>query len=325
MLRFDPNGRHLGAAARDEEPDHAGTSSTPASPSAVSFDALRETYSLSQWSPSRRPARHPVKRVPRRHVRGDHLNGSKDPTAWTLLGIEAADHLGIVRTGMTYNREYGTSAGFFEKPGRVQFLEGPNEPAVADHLEMCPRYLDFQFQPLRLTFRRADDRIIHKYPDVGIEYDDHTVRFGEIKSDDAWFAAEGVRRPLDGIDRAMATEGLGPLLRIRGTAFRSDAVLKAQGIAMEARLTKFDRDADALIVRAVVAAAGGQARHGDLVAAMGGPPVLAVDKLYAMLLRRIVHFDISTEPTGDTPVTAPRPARAFALRELLARFRRKVG
>ena len=230
------------------------------------------------------------------------------------LDVVSADDLGMVRTGMTYDKDYGTSAGFFEKPQRLQFFEGPNEPAVADHLEMSPRYLDFQFQPLRLTFRRADGRVIHKYPDVGIEYDDHSVRFGEIKSDDAWFQAAGIRRPLERIDMAMSASGMDTLLRIKGTVFRRDEVQKAHGIAMEARLTTFDPSTD-----------GGRARYADVVAALGGHRAHAVDKLYAMLMRRVVDFDLSSEPTADTLVTAPRPASAFALRELLARFQRKVA
>lgn len=286
---------------------------------------FQQSNPLANWSPSRRPPRHPVMRVPYRHLHADHLNGDKDPAGWDLIAIEAADDLGIVRTGMTYDKDYGTSAGFFEKPRRLQFFEGPNEPAVADHLEMSPRYLDFQFQPLRLTFRRADGRVIHKYPDVGIEYDDHSVRFGEIKSDDAWFLAEGIRRPLNRIDMALAASGMDTLLRIKGTAFRSDAVLKAHGIAMEARLTSFDPATEGRAARAAIMAAGGRARYSDVVAALGGHHAHAVDKLYAMLLRRVVDFDLSTEPTDNTVVKAPRPANAFALRELLARFQRKVA
>ncbi|WP_294293734.1 hypothetical protein [uncultured Sphingomonas sp.] len=292
---------------------------------AARLPAFTQAHPLASWSPSRRPPRHPVMRVPRRHVGADHLNGGKDPAAWVLIGIEAADDLGIVRTGMTYDKEYGTSAGFFEKPQRLQFFEGPNEPAVADHLEMSPRYLDFQFQPLRLTFRRADGRVIHKYPDVGIEYDDHSVRFGEIKSDDSWFQAEGIRRPLERIDMAMSASGMDTLLRIKGTAFRRDEVLKAHGLAMEARLTSFDPSVDGLAARAAIMAEGGRARYADVVAALGGHRAHAVDKLYAMLMRRVVDFDLSWEPTDDTVVTAPRPATAFALRELLARFQRQAA
>lgn len=280
--------------------------------------------SLSNWNPSRRPPRHPVMRVPHRHLAANHLNGDKDPAAWVLIGIEAADDLGIVRTGMTYDKEYGTSAGFFEKPRRLQYFEGPNEPAVANHLEMSPRYLDFQFQPLRLTFRRADGRVIQKYPDVGIEYDDHSVRFGEIKSDATWFQAEGIRRPLDRIDMAMSASGMDTLLKIKGTVFRRDEVLKAHGIAMEARLTSFD-PTEGRAARAAILAAGGGARYADVVGSLGGHHAHAVDKLYAMLMRRVVDFDLSSEPTGDTIVTAPRQAAAFALRELLARFQRHAA
>ncbi len=299
----------------------AGAPSVPTS----RLPVFTHAHPLAGWSPSRRPPRHRVMRVPHRHVVADHLNGVKDPARWVLIGIEAADDLGMVRTGMTYDKDYGTSAGFFEKPQRLQFFEGPNEPAVADHLEMSPRYLDFQFQPLRLTFRRADGRVIHKYPDVGIEYDDHSVRFGEIKSDDAWFQAAGIRRPLERIDMAMSASGMDTLLRIKGTVFRRDEVQKAHGIAMEARLTTFDPSTDGGRARAAVMAAGGRARYADVVAALGGHRAHAVDKLYAMLMRRVVDFDLSSEPTADTLVTAPRPASAFALRELLARFQRKVA
>lgn len=226
--------------ADSEQPvaEASGSSSVGAASVPTSrLPAFTHAHPLARWSPSRRPPRHPVMRVPHRHAVADHLNGAKDPAGWILIGIEAADDLGIVRTGMTYDKDYGTSAGFFEKPKRLQFFEGPNEPAVADHLEMSPRYLDFQFQPLRLTFRRADGRVIHKYPDVGIEYDDHSVRFGEIKSDDAWFQADGIRRPLERIDMAMSASGMDTLLRIKGTVFRRDEVQRAHGIAMEARLS----------------------------------------------------------------------------------------
>src|SRR5690606_19054155 len=216
-------------------------------------------------------------------------------------------------------------AGFFEKPRRLQFLEGPNEPAVADFLEMKPRYLDFQFQPLDLTFRRADGKLIHKYPDVAIEFDDHVVRFGEVKSDDAWFDAPGVRRPLDRIDAALEAKGLQPLLRIKGAFFRTDAMLEAHTRAMDARLTTFDRESDGRAVRAAVMACGGGAPYGTVVAALGGRRCLAQDKLYAMLMRRIVAFDLSEPPSDSTLVTLPRPATPYALRDLLAQFRRKAA
>jgi hypothetical protein len=242
-----------------------------------------------------------------------------------LVSITAADHLGHVRSGMTYDKEYGTSCTFYEKPRRLQFMEGPNEPAVADHLEMSPRYLDFQFQPLDLTFRRADGRLIHKYPDVLIEFEDNSVRVAEIKSNQAWFDAPGVRRPLDRMDLALASIGIEQLLRIEGVPFRRDQAREAHNAAMDARLTKFDLDADVAAVRTAVAAAGWCAPYGTLFTALGGSRSNAEDKLYAMLMRRIVSFELHTVPANDTPVTLPRPARAFALRDLLNRFRRKVA
>ncbi|WP_404365844.1 hypothetical protein AB5I39_09695 [Sphingomonas sp. MMS24-J45] len=242
------------------------------------------------------------------------------------MDVRAADDLGMVRTGMTYDKEYGTSASFYEKPRRLQFMEGPNEPAVADHLEMNPRYLDFQFQPLDLTFRRADGKIIHKYPDVLIEFDDNTVRAGEIKSNQAWFEAAGVRRPLDRIDLALATVGLDPLLRIRGDELRQpDSVREAHEAAMDARLSRFDPDSDVHAVRTAVDNAGGSATYGTVVAALGGKRSHAADKLYAMMLRRIVAFDLFSLPTANTMISLPRPARAYALRDTLSRLRRKVA
>lgn len=239
------------------------------------------------------------------------------------MDIEVADDLGAVRNGMTYNREYGTSATFYEKPRRNQFLEGPNEPAVADYMEMSPRHLDFQFQWAALVFRRADGRTIRRFPDVIIEYDDNDVAFGEIKTSLAWFEAPGVKRPLDAIDRAMVSSGLKPLLRIRGEAFRSEAALEAHAAAMDGRLTAYDPEGDVRRVRETVRAGGGRVGHGALVDALGGAKADAADKLHAMLLRRVVAFELSAPPTRDTPVTLPRPARAHALRELLERLRRR--
>jgi hypothetical protein len=280
---------------------------------------------LMGWSPSRRPPRHVTREVPHRHWVTDQLDGPKDPAAWALVGITAADNLAHVRSGMTYDKEYGTSCTFYEKPRRLQFMEGPNEPAVADHLEMSPRYLDFQFQPLDLVFKRADGRLIHKYPDVLIEFDDNTVRLAEIKSSSAWFNAPGVRRPLDRIDLALATQGLEHMLRIEGEVFRRDPVIEAHHAAMDARLTAYDPGADVSAVRATVMGAGGCASYGTVFAALGGSRFNAEDKLYAMLLRRIVSFDLFALPTPDTPVSLPRRARAYALRDLLNRFRRKVA
>ena len=285
---------------------------------------VRPPASLLRWSPTGRPPRHPVRVVPHRHRMPDHLDGLKDPALWTLLDIRAAPGGGGVRTGMTYDKEYGTSAGYFDKPKRVQFMEGPNEPAVAMHLQLNPRYINFEFQPLDFTFRRADGKIIHKYPDVGIELFDNSVVFGEIKSDDAWFEAPGIRRPLDRIDVALATEGLPPLLRIRGLPFRERFVAEAHRAAMDAAQTGFD-EADKVAVRTVVNAAHGRAKYGDVVGALGGPRAVATDKLYAMLNSRIVGFDLSELPTNDTEVTLPRPATPFALRQLLSRLSEKAA
>ena len=45
---------------------------------------------------------------------------------------------------------------------------------------MNPRYLDLQFEPFDMIFRRADGKLIHNYPGVDIELDDHTVGFSKI-------------------------------------------------------------------------------------------------------------------------------------------------
>jgi len=287
--------------------------------------SVPQPSSLARWSPSRRPARHVVRRVPSSLQKADQLDGPKDPAKWTLLSISAAENQGHVRSGMTYNKDYGTSAGFFEKARRLQFLEGANEPALADHFELNPKYLDFQFQPLDMAFRRADGKIIHKYPDVGIEFDDNTVRFGEIKSNLAWFNAPSVRRPLDRIDIALRTSGLDSLLRIPGEPFRQDGVIEAHQLAMDARLTAYDVEGDVHAVRSAILASGGRSSFGNVIAALGGPRCNAEDKMYAMLLRRVVAFDLFTPPTSATLVTLPRPARPYALREILNRLKRKAG
>lgn len=293
----------------------------PASP-AIGRGATRTPL---RWNPNRRPPRHAVREVPYRLRHPEHLNGPKDPATWTLVSIRAADNLGHVRSGMTYDKEYGTSCSLYEKPGRLQFMEGPNEPAVADHLEMMPRYLDFQLQGLDMVFRRADGRIVHKYPDALIEFDDNTVRPAEIKTNREWFDAPGVKRPLEAVEAGLSSSGFLPLLRIRGEVFRQEEVLEAHRRAFAARLTAFDRVADVAAVRAAVLATGGSATHGSLVAALGGDRQDAYGKLYAMLMRRVVAFDLWTQPTPDTPVTLPRQAQAFALRELLAKFKREAA
>jgi hypothetical protein len=280
---------------------------------------------LANWNPTRRPPRHPVRRVPYALLHSTKFDDLKDPSQWELVGVETAAGLGHVRNGMNYAQDYTTCATVYEKPRRIQFLEGPNEPAIADHLEMCPRYIEFQFQPVVLIFRRADGKIIRKYPDVAYELADHRVVFGEIKSNDAWFAAEGVRRPLERVSSALEELGLGPVHRIKGEPFRRDDTAEAHSIAMEARLTTFDREADATAVRQVIMAGGGRARYADVVAALGGSRSVAADKLYAMLLRRIVDFDLRSTPTSGTVVTAPRHVTPYALREILARFERKAA
>ncbi|MCD2323036.1 hypothetical protein LQ953_03285 [Sphingomonas sp. IC-56] len=280
---------------------------------------------LANWNPTRRPPRHPVRAVPYALLNPTRLDDLKNPARWELVAIESAEGLGHVRNGITYAQDYTTCGSMFEKPRRIQFMEGPNEPAIADHLELCPRYIDFQFQPLALLFRRADGVLIRKYPDVAYEIADHRVVFGEIKSNDAWFAAEGVRRPLERVSLALEASGLGPIHRIKGEPFRRDETVEAHSIAMEARLTAFDPEADGTAARQVIMAGGGRTRYADVVGALGGPASVGADKLYAMLLRRIVDFDLRCIPTADTIVTAPRPVAPYALRELLGRFERKAA
>lgn len=272
------------------------------------------------WNPNRRPPRHAGRPVPRGHLSARHLDGDRAPESWELVSIRTAPDLGHVRHGMTYGRDITTSAALYEKTGRTQFMEGPNEPAVGDHLEMCPRYLAFQFQPMDLTFRRADGRIIHRYPDVAVEFEDHRVGVGEIKSSAAWFQAPAIKRPLDRIDLALAAHAIAPLMRIPGEPFRADAVLEAHALAMDARLTKYDREDEAKAVRAVIGTGGGTTTHADLVNLLGGGS-LAADKLYAMMLDRVVSFDLSAPPVPTTAVTAPRVAKPWALKELLSKFR----
>lgn len=168
---------------------------------------------LLDWNPSRRPPRHIVRAVPPSLLDPHRLDGAKDPAEWTLVSVSAAETLGHVRVGMTYDKDYTTSCTFYEKPGRLQFMEGPNEPAVGDHLELSPRVLDFQFQPLDMVFRRRDGKIIHKYPDVLIETDRNVVLPGEIKSDQFWFDAPGVARPLAAVEKGLRQIGMEPMLR----------------------------------------------------------------------------------------------------------------
>ncbi|EZP49940.1 hypothetical protein BW41_03265 [Sphingomonas sp. RIT328] len=221
---------------------------------------------------------------------------------------------------MTYDKDYGTSCSYLTKARRVQFFEGPNEPAFAEFMEMSTRCVAILFQPLEMVFKRKDGLIVRKYPDVAVELWNHAVRFGEIKSNQAWFDAPGVRRPLDRMDLALAAAGLEPLMRISGEPFRTEPVLEAQAEAMEARFIPFDLEADVQAVTDVVTATGGCARYGAVLAALGGRRARARDKLYAMLVRRIVGFDLSKRPTADTPVTLPRPVVPYALREVLGRF-----
>ncbi len=262
-------------------------------PESVPHDGRR---GLRGWNPTRRPPRHTPREVPYRLRHPMHLDGASDPADWTLIDIRVANGLGHVRSGMTYNKEYGTSCSLYEKPGRLQFMEGPNEPAVADHLELSPRYLDFQLQGIDMVFRRADGRIIHKYPDALIEFDDNTVRPAEIKTSREWFDAPGVSRPLAAVEAGLSSKGFLPLLRIRGEVFRREETLEAHRRAFAARLTNFDREADVAAVRATVLAAGGSASHGSLVAALGGDRQDAEGKLYAMLMRRFVAFDLWAQP-----------------------------
>ncbi|WP_174275550.1 hypothetical protein [uncultured Sphingomonas sp.] len=276
------------------------------------------------WNPTRRPPRHPVKPVPKRLLEDPSIDRSIDPARWTLVSIRAADDLGHVRTSMNYSQSFGTSAGFFAKTHRTQFLDGPNEPAVADRLEMSTTCLNFQMQPIDMTFRRDDGRLIHKYPDICIEFEDNSVRFGEIKSDETWFDAPAIKRPLDRIDLALGSIGIPRLLRIKGMPYRQEDALAAHAIAMNARLTPVN-PAEAAAVRAMITASGGCARYADAVAVIGAVRADAVDKLYAMLMRRVVSFSLTREPHGATPVTAPRPAEAFALRALLSKFVEKVA
>ena len=272
------------------------------------------------WSPTRRPPRREQMRLPAPLFVDPEPGSDEDPLTWKLDSIVAEPSLGATAINMTYDLAHGTSAILSERARRMQYTEGGYEPAVADNLELDPRRLDFQFQPIEVVFTTPSGRERRLRPDVAVEFDDNVVRFGEIKASAAWFSAPVIRNRLARLERALVSEGLGPLMRIRGDQFTDDSVLSAHARIFGARLTPFDPSRDVNLVRAVIEANGGAAAMGLVADRLGLGFERALDRLAAMMLRRHVTFDLTALPTLATMVRLPRPARAFALRTLLARL-----
>lgn len=282
------------------------------------------------WRIARRGRRQPTKREcrpyrPRPRPRWSPTSRVRSSTALTgcVAPIEArlrADpNLGHTRINFNYGNVFETSAALCDKPGRQQYCEGANEIFWRRWLVVNVFVTDFQFQPIVAVFVDEHGRERTYYWDVGVEFVDGSIAFGEIKANRAFFNVAEIRLVVEGSAAALANEGIA-FVRLLGTDF--DEITK-QTIkrVFDNQLTSYTaRDVSA--ATDAIMAGHGSVTLGQAITAIGGHRWEAEAKLCSMMTDRRIMIDIDLPFTDDcTAVRLPPEAvNPGALRRFMAQF-----
>jgi hypothetical protein len=313
--------------------DAAAPWTSPLATAAVRHQPPASTWDLDPAPLCGIPLLHPIECEPRRTPRNpkwlppkrDRRDAGADralrsPPDWGEPRIIAAPDAGAVRIGMSWRAFFTTSASFSWKAGRSMFFEGPHEPASYRLLEIGHRTTDFQFQPLLLEWDR-DGEVVHRYfVDSVEERDSGLLVFRENKAHRAYFEDPLIDEKLSAAEAALTRYPDVAFEREVGTDLMHPLRWRlAKDIYDDRRVyyTQAQRDA----VRDLLIREGGASPLGRIWDVIGGPRSDARRITNAMMVKRIIGYDIDRRPTQNTMAVVPEaPARPGRLREFLRSF-----
>lgn len=234
-----------------------------------------------------------------------------------LVKLQAAADLGQVRVNFRYNNVFSTGADFCEKSARQQFCEEAHEIAWRRWAIVNPNCTDVQFQPVKAIFEDQVGNQICAFWDVGFEFYDGSIVFGEIKPDEAFFLDTKAVMMANASAMALSDRGV-HFARLHGGDF-DDITRETIKEVFDYRRTDFDRRRDLEPVLNAIAAAEHQITLGKAMELIGGHATQAKAKLCAMMVKRGITLDLSCPLTADTRVgAAPVAPASGSLRRFLA-------
>lgn len=284
-------------------------------------DADDSKWGTSPILPAYRPTRRP-KWEPRRDRRdaGHKRHPRFNAHDWGNPVLQAAADLGQVRIAFTYRSTSGSFAAYSEKSRRQMFMEGPHELADFKFWEVSPSVLDFQLQPLMISWPNKVGRPRY-FIDAGYERDDGRLFFPEIKASGAFFDEVEARELHCAAEAALAP--LGVTFERNSGAERWNQREWRQAFVNEiyaSRRVLFTQ-AEADRVEDYVLANGGIAPLGRVLETLNLHHGDARAKLYAMMTRRLADVSLDRPESMDSAVTIPgRSRQPSALRAFLQQF-----
>jgi len=231
--------------------------------------------------------------------------------------FKVASDLGATRTNFRYNNTFSTSGDFCEKSARQQFCEEAHEIAWRRWAIVNPNCTDVQFQPVKAILEDQVGNQICAYWDVGFEFYDGSIVFGEIKPDETFFFDTKAALIANASAMALSTRGV-HFARLHGTDF-DDITRETIKEIFDYRRTEFDHCRDVEPVLNAIALAGQQITLGRASELIGGHTTEAKAKLCAMMVKRHVALNLTGPITSDTLLKlAPSATSRGALRRFLA-------
>ena len=233
--------------------------------------------------------------------------------------FRADPDLGHTRINFNYGNVFETSAALCDKPGRQQYCEGSNEIFWRRWLVVNVFVTDFQFQPIEVVFVDEHGRERKYYWDVGVEFVDGSIAFGEIKANRTFFDTATIHLVVEGSAAVLANEGIA-FVRLMGTDF--DQITK-QTIkrVFDSQLVSYS-EYELMSVTDAILTNRGSIGLGRAIDTIGGHRWDAEAKLCSMMTDRRIEIDIDLPLTLDhTKVRlAPEAVNPGALRSFLSRF-----
>ena len=244
------------------------------------------------------------------------LTGCVEPVEAQL---RADPDLGHTRINFNYGNVFETSAALCDKPGRQQYCEGANEIFWRRWLVVNVHIVDFQFQPIEVIFTDEQGRERTYYWDVGIEFVDGSIAFGEIKASHTFFHMPTTRVVVEGSAAVLAEEGVA-FVRLMGTDF-DEITMQTIKHVFDNQLASYS-ECELMSVTDAILTNRGSVGLGRAIDTIGGHRWDAEAKLCSMMTDRRIEIDIDLPLTLDqTKVRlAPEAVNPGALRFFLSRF-----
>lgn len=234
-----------------------------------------------------------------------------------LIELQVATDLGPVRINFRYNNTFSTSADFCEKSHRQQFCEEAHEIAWHRWAVVNPYCTDVQFQPIKAIFEDAAGNQICVYWDIGLEFYDGSIVFGEIKADESFFLDTKAALIANVSAQALNAYGIA-FVRLHGSDFDTITRETIKEI-FDYRRTQFDTQRDLEPILEAIVRTGHPLSFGNAIELIGGHPSEAKAKLCAMMVKRYVALDLAHPLSQETSVSlAPEAKDPGALRRFLA-------